>query len=124
MRLSRRAFCALVERAIADLPPQFAPYLEELTVDVEDVPDAAVVRDLELDDPRELLGLYQGQPLTERHVDHAVRWPERIVIYQLNVQRACRTRAEIIEQVRRTVLHEIGHHFGLDEDDLDDLGYG
>ena len=123
MRLSHAAFCALVERALHTLPPQFAPYLEELTVDVEAMPDEALARDLGLDDPRGLLGYYQGEPLTERSHHHALRWPERIVIYHLNVQRICRTRAEIIDQVRRTVLHEIGHHFGLDEEELEDLGY-
>lgn len=123
MRLSHAAFCVLVERALNTLPPQFKPYLEELTIDVEDMPDAALARDLGLDDPRQLLGYYHGQPLTERSHDHGMRWPERIVVYHLNIQRICRTRAEIIDQVRRTVLHEIGHHFGLDEEDLEDLGY-
>ena len=123
MRLSRQAFCDLVERALADLPPEFENYLHDLSVDVEDRPDAATLRALELDDPRSLLGLYHGHPLTERSVAHPAPWPERIVIYQANVQRACRTRAQIIAQVRKTVLHEIGHHFGLDEDDLDELGY-
>ena len=123
MRLSRQAFCVLVERALAGLPPQFEQYLQELSVDVEDQPDAQTLAALELDDPRSLLGLYHGHPLTERSVHHAMRWPERIVIYQANVQRICRSRSQIIEQVRKTVLHEVGHHFGLDEEDLDELGY-
>jgi len=123
MRLSRPAFCALVERALAGLPAQFEQYMEELSVDVEDQPDARTLAALELDDPRSLLGMYQGHPLTERSLDHTAPWPERIVIYQANVQRICRSRSQIIDQVRKTVLHEVGHHFGLDEADLDELGY-
>jgi len=124
MRLSRQAFCALVDRALAGLPARFEEHLRDLSVDVEDQPDPQTLRDLGLQDPWSLLGLYQGHPLTERSVDQSVRFPEHIVIYQRNVERACRTRAEIVRQVRKTVLHEIGHHFGLDEDELDDLGYG
>ena len=124
MRLSTDEFRLLVERALDTLPEGFLPYLDGLAVDVEPVPDEATLRSVGLDDPRSLLGLYHGTPLTERSVRQAYRWPERIVIYQDNIQRICRTRRQIVRQVRQTVLHEIGHHFGLEEDDLDELGYG
>jgi len=78
----------------------------------------------DVDDPRSLLGLYHGTPLTERSVEHMYRFPERIAIYQSNIQRMGRNRRQIVRQIRKTVLHEIGHHFGLDEDDLSELGYG
>ena len=115
---------ALVEQALDGLPEEFLPYLDGLAVDVEPMPDGATLRSVGLTDPRSLLGLYHGVPLTERSVEHTVRWPERIVIYQRNVERLCRTRAQIVRQVRKTVLHEIGHHFGLDEERLRELGYG
>ncbi len=124
MRVTTEAFRALVDQALDGLPEQFLPYLEGLAVDVEPMPDEATLRSVGLTDPRSLLGLYHGTPLTERSVTHNVGWPERIVIYQRNVERACRTRRQIIRQVRKTVLHEIGHHFGLGELDLDELGYG
>ena len=76
-----------------------------------------------LSEKSDLLGLYCGQPLTDRSVSQPVRWPDRILLYQRNVERICRTRAEVVEQVRITVLHELGHHFGLEEDDLEELGY-
>jgi predicted Zn-dependent protease with MMP-like domain len=124
MRLSTDEFRSLVERALDTLPEQFLPYLDGLAVDVEPMPDEATLRSVGLDDPRALLGLYHGTPLTERSVEHTYRWPERIVIYQRNIERICRSPGQIVRQIRRTVLHEIGHHFGLDEDDLGELGYG
>lgn len=124
MRLSQKQFLRLVEEAVAEIPPQMAVYLENVAIDVEDVPDAETCRSMELDDPTELMGLYHGTPLTERSVEMSGTMPDRIVIYQRNIEREARTRREIIDEVRTTVLHEIGHHFGLDEDALDDLGYG
>jgi predicted Zn-dependent protease with MMP-like domain len=124
MRLSTDEFRLLVERALDTLPEQFLPYLDGLAVDVEPMPDEATLRSVGLDDPRALLGLYHGTPLTKRSVEHTYRWPERIVIYQRNIERICRSPKQIVRQIRRTVLHEIGHHFGLDEDDLGELGYG
>ena len=71
-----------------------------------------------------LLGYYQGVPLTQKSVSAPFEYPERILIFQANIEACCRTRKEIVQQVRKTVLHEIGHHFGMDEDDLEELGYG
>src|SRR3989442_1609488 len=70
-----------------------------------------------------LLGLYQGQPLTRRDSGYGMAFPDKITIYQLNVEAICRNDAEIREEVRRTVLHEIAHHFGIDDSRLHDLGY-
>ncbi len=124
MRLPAATFRALVDEALDGLPARFLPYLEGLAVDVEPMPDEATLQSIGEDDPRSLLGLYEGTPLTERSVSQPAEWPERIVIYQRNIERGCRTRREIVRQVRTTVLHEIGHHFGLDEEDLEELGYG
>lgn len=124
MRVSRSEFERLVRTALEQIPPDFARYLQRIIVDIEDLPDAATCREMELSDPREIFGLYQGVPLTEWSVDNVERLPDRIVIYQSNLERACGSREELVKEIRLTVLHEIGHHFGLDEDDLDDLGYG
>lgn len=118
-----KEFDALVRQAIEGIPDAFRPYLERVVIDVEETPDRATLRDLEVDDPRDLLGVYLGRPLTEQSVEIA-GIPDRIVLYRANILRMCRTTDEVVEEVRATVLHEIGHHFGLDEDDLDALGYG
>ncbi len=124
MRVSREEFEELVREALDEVPEQFLPYLENLSVDVEDMPSAADCEAVGIDDPRSLLGLYHGTPLPMQSVNTPYRWPERIAIYQNNIQRLCRTRRQIVRQIRKTVLHEVGHHFGLDEDDLHELGYG
>jgi predicted Zn-dependent protease with MMP-like domain len=123
-RLSRDEFEEIVDQALATIPPAFSRYLENVIVEVEDMPDVRTCADVDVDDPRELLGLYHGVPLIGRSVDADVQFPDRISIYQRNIERVCDTPQELIEQVRTTVLHEIGHHFGLDEDDLDEVGYG
>lgn len=124
MRMSGRQFEEAVRDALAEVPAQFAPYLENVIVDVEAVPDVQMLEEMGIEEPEDLLGVYLGTPLTERSVDAATRMPDRIVIYKENLESMCRNRRELVEEIRRTVLHEVGHHFGLDEDDLDDLGYG
>jgi len=123
VQLSDEAFEAVVEDALASIPEGFHRYLEEIVVDIEDMPGAEVCEDLGLADPRGLLGLYQGTPLTQRNVDAPYRFPERIVIYRRNIERMCRSRRQMVEQIRKTVLHEVGHHFGLTEQNLRDLGF-
>jgi len=123
MRLPPEEFAELVEQALADIPEPFAACLREVVVEIEPLPDRTTCRDLGLRNPRGLLGLYHGVPLTKRSVQHTGQLPDRITIYQDNIERLCRTNTEIVEQVRKTVLHEVGHHFGLDELDLDELGY-
>lgn len=124
MHISDEAFEAVVDDALRSIPAGFHRYLEEIVVDIEDMPDAEVCEDLALDDPRCLLGLYHGVPLTNRGVSAPYQFPERIVIYRRNIQRMCRTRRQMVERIRKTVLHEIGHHFGLTEQNLRELGFG
>jgi predicted Zn-dependent protease with MMP-like domain len=124
MRVSRDVFERLVDLALEEIPTPFARLLDNVVIDVEDMPDARTCESVGVADPRMLLGLYHGVPLTNRHVEEPPRLPDRISIYHLNIQRLCRTREELIRQIRKTVLHEVGHYFGLDEEDLDKLGYG
>ena len=123
MRLTHEAFADAVSEALDSLPDDFRPYMEDLAVDIEDSPDDQTMADLNMKDRRSLLGLYRGVPLTNRSVGHMLRIPERIVLYQRNIERICRTRDEVINQIRRTVLHEVGHHFGMGEAQLRRLGY-
>ena len=120
--MDRRRFERLVAEAIDDMPEAFKEKLDNVAIVVEAAPTAALLRE---HGPEEglLLGLYQGQPLTERDSRYGLAIPDRITIYQRNLEAICRSEAEIREQVRRTVLHEIAHHFGIDDDRLDDLGF-
>ncbi len=123
MKLSTDAFAALVEQALAEIPESLQAYMADVVVDVESMPDLATAGKAGVDDPRELLGLYHGTPLTERSLEQDRHLPDRVTIYQRNIERGCRNKGEIVEQIRRTVLHEVGHHFGLDEEDLEEMGY-
>lgn len=121
-KVSKAEFSRLVEAALESLPEPFARFLEEVPVEIHDLPKPSHTRGL----PRRglLLGLYRGRPQTVRSVEHSGVLPDVIYIFQDNIQQVCHTEDELIEQVRITVLHEIGHHFGMSEEDLKELGYG
>ena len=107
---------------MAELPEQFASFLEEVAIEIRDRPTAeqrkrAEARGL-------LLGLYQGRPRTVRSVEDSGTLPDVIYIFQEPIETVSETKEQLVRQVRITVLHEIGHHFGLSEEDLDELGYG
>ncbi|MCZ7624928.1 MAG: metallopeptidase family protein [Candidatus Methylomirabilis sp.] len=121
--LSREEFRQLVAQAIASLPSGVGERLTNVEIVVEDRPTS---RDLALagtDPAHTLLGLYTGIPLTERSSSYGMVLPDRIVLYQRSIEEGCRTKQEIQAQIRTTLLHEIGHHFGLSEDELGEAGY-
>ena len=117
-------FAELVEEALSSLPVEFRPYMENVSVQVRARPTRRETAGLNLPAGSMLLGMYQGVPLTRRSVTAPVAMPDRIVLYRENIERACRGRRAVVRQIRRTVLHEVGHHFGLDEEDLRRLGWG
>ena len=121
--VSKRRFAELVEQALADVPQPFATHLEEIAVEIRSRPTPKQLRDSGLDDDELLLGLYLGHPLTDRSVTETARLPDVILIFQEDIELVSNTQDDLVREVRTTVLHEIGHHFGMDEDDLDALGY-
>lgn len=122
--VSRERFAQLVERALAALPPEFARALEdEVRIEIRDRPTRRELRSLGLDDDELLLGLYQGHPLTERSVESSGCLPDVIYVFQEDCELVSDSEQQLIEEVRVTVLHELGHHFGLGEDELERLGY-
>lgn len=111
-------------QAVAKLPAPFQHELATIVVEVVDQPSVQQLRDAGLEDDELLLGLYVGRPLTERtHADTGAL-PDRIFIFQDDVQQVCDSKEQLVDEIRVTMLHELGHHFGLDEDQLDSLGYG
>jgi len=123
-RVSKSRFEELVEQALDRLPARFAEFLEEVPVEIRSRSTPALRRQAGVGHDDLLLGLYHGRPLTERSVEDSGRLPDVIYVFQEDVELACDNEQELIEQVRITVLHEIGHLFGLTEDDLNQLGYG
>ncbi|HEX4793064.1 MAG TPA: metallopeptidase family protein [Humisphaera sp.] len=122
--VSKLRFGELVEQAVAELPPQFAAILDEVPIEIRDRASAAQRQKMGLRRDELLLGLYHGRPLTRRSVEDSGRLPDVIYVFQEDIERSSNNEQDLIRQVRITVLHEIGHHFGLNEKDLDELGYG
>jgi predicted Zn-dependent protease with MMP-like domain len=126
----RARFDRLLDEVLAELPPEVRDLLEEVPVIIEDEPSAKLLREMEMEEDEFLCGLHWGVPLTQRSVEsqgHAENiWLFRGPIVDLAAMESDRrtpTDDDLRDQVRITLLHEIGHHFGLDEDDLARLGY-
>jgi predicted Zn-dependent protease with MMP-like domain len=112
-------FAALVQEALAELPPRYARFTEDVSIVVEEEPPADVLEDLELESEDDLLGLYQGVPLADHSFFHSEGdQPPRIVLYRGPILRVCRTKDEVKQEIRDTVVHELGHHIGLDDDEM------
>lgn len=124
--MNRQRFDTILDRIIADLPAQLHDLIEEIPIIVDDEPPSEVLQDLGIDRrTTDLCGLHWGIPLTDRSVEHSGVIPDQIHLYRGPISRLCdRSATELERQIRITLLHEIGHHFGLNEDDLDNLGYG
>jgi len=114
--ISRQAFEQLVEKALDELPKQFAELLTNVAVVVEEEPTE---EDLDLLDEsdHELLGIYRGTPLPERSFGMPLM-PDQIAIFRGPILRICRSRHEAKQEIRDTVIHELGHYFGLDDDEM------
>jgi predicted Zn-dependent protease with MMP-like domain len=123
-RKHRRAFSPeefgkLVEQALADLPPPYAQLARNISVVVEEEPPPEVLDDLDLDSADDLLGLYQGLSLAEESFfQTGGQQPPRIAIYRGPILRLCETADDVRREVRDTVVHELGHHIGLGDDEM------
>jgi len=118
MRIPTEEFESLVEKALEELPDQFADLLDNVVVLVEEEPDPEDLEALEMEPGEELFGLYQGTNLLERDSFYSGALPDRILIYRGPILRHCETRREVIREVRDTVIHELGHYFGMEEDQM------
>jgi predicted Zn-dependent protease with MMP-like domain len=123
MRLSRKQFEALVVSAMETIPEMIRAQMDNVDVVVEHRPTKAQRASLDLAPDELLFGLYEGTPLTERGVITEALLPDKITIFQGPLEDACATEEEMAEEIRKTVVHEIAHHFGIDEGKLAELGY-
>jgi predicted Zn-dependent protease with MMP-like domain len=121
IKVSRRHFERLVRRAVRNLPPVFLERLENLDISVERFPSAAQLRRASVPPGHTLLGLYQGVPHTQRGEGYMFALPDRIIIFQEPIEQRCASDEELVAAVRHTVLHEIAHHFGIDDARLAEL---
>jgi predicted Zn-dependent protease with MMP-like domain len=122
--MDRQRFRALVAEVLDDIPEPFLSRLENVQVVVEDAPSAALLRSMGLD-PRydTVFGLYEGVPIDERDGFEPVALPDKITIFYEPLVEACATERKLRREIRTTVIHEVGHFFGFDDDDLEREGY-
>ena len=119
LSINPEEFEELVRRAMEGLPNEYRHLLKNVAVVVEEEPTRDVLEELELESEDDLLGLYSGTAVGgESFFDPAGTLPARISIYRGPILRLCRTTDEVVKEVRDTVVHEIGHHFGLDDEDM------
>ncbi len=121
IQVSRREFVRLAQRAYARLPSSIRQSLKNVDITIEEWPTRQDMQHLEPEDT--LFGLYTGVPLTERE-GGVPDLPDRISIYRQPILRSCATRNQVVEEIRVTLWHEVGHYLGLGEEDLHRLGYG
>ena len=119
--MKRHAFDALVADALAGIPSQFRDALANLAISVESEPSPALLREMEIEPPDTLLGLYQGTPLTERGASYGNALPDRILLFQGPLERASEDEDDLIVAIGETLIHEIGHYFGLSEEEIEEI---
>lgn len=123
--MTREAFEKVVEESFEMLPEMFREAIDNVGVVVEDLPNDDIVRRMSLRSKRDLLGLYQGVPLPLRGTWYGTQpmLPDIISLYQHNIEAVSRSEAELRGKIRDVLIHEIGHYFGMDEDQIRAAGY-
>lgn len=118
-RMSAESFAGIVQQAMADLPAEYARLLDAVAVVVEDEPPAPVLKELEIEEGEELLGLYHGLSLNEESFFRAGgQAPAQISLYRGPILRQCDTDVEMVKEIAETLVHELGHHVGLDDEEM------
>ena len=118
MKVTEEEFEELVTEAISTLPEKFRERMENIVVVVESLPSQELLREMKIKSPYGLLGLYRGVPYTRRGIWYRNVMPDTIIIFKKPIEVRCKNKEEIKESVRKVVIHEIGHYFGLGEADL------
>ena len=124
IRMTRGEFDREVKRAAGKLPRQFRQALDRVPVEVHDFPDATLAAEGDAEEVLpDILGLFEGVPLPETDGFDGDNWrPNRILLFQRNLERAAFDREDLVDQIRITLYHELGHYLGFEEEDMDDLG--
>ncbi|HEY2906064.1 MAG TPA: metallopeptidase family protein [Vicinamibacterales bacterium] len=119
--MERAAFDRLVGEAVASIPKRFRDAMHNIAIVVEDAPSRELLDELEIEPPDTLFGLYQGIPLTERRWDYGNALPDRILLFQEPHERASRDEDDLVGAIAETLIHEIGHYFGLSEEEIEEI---
>lgn len=119
--MERKQFERHVADALASIPKRFRLALRNIAIVVEDEPDSDLLAEMEIEPPDTLLGLYQGTPLTDRRWDYGNALPDRILIFQGPHERAAQDDEDLVVAIGETLIHEVGHYFGLSEEEIEEI---
>jgi predicted Zn-dependent protease with MMP-like domain len=119
--VDRRAFEQLVAEALQSIPRRFRKAMQNIAIVVEDEPAEDLLDEMEIEPPDTLLGLYQGTPLTERTSSYGNVLPDRVLIFQGPHERTADDEDDLIVAIGETLIHEIGHYFGLSEEEIEEI---
>jgi predicted Zn-dependent protease with MMP-like domain len=119
--MDRARFERLVADALASIPRRFRDAMTNLAIVVEDEPARELLREMEIESPDTLFGLYQGTPLTERRWDYGNALPDRILLFQGPHEREADDEDDLVASIGETLIHEIGHYFGLSEEQIEEI---
>ncbi len=124
MKLTRKKFEHIVAQAIARIPESIRNHMDNLLILLETRPSPKLRADMGLTDDEDVFGVYEGTPLPERSVLDPPLHPDKIFIFQEPLEESCQTLEELIQEIEITVVHEVAHYLGLDDERLAELGYG
>ena len=119
--MQREKFERLVADALASIPRRFREAINNLAIVVEDEPSRDLLREMDIEPPGTLLGLYSGTPLTERGWDYGNRLPDRIQLFQGPLERESEDDDDLVVAIGETLIHEIGHYFGMSEEQIEEI---
>jgi predicted Zn-dependent protease with MMP-like domain len=119
--MRRAEFEELVQASLARIPSRFRKHLRNVAILVEDEPSARLLREMEIEPPDTLLGLYHGTPLPSRQWDYGNALPDTISLFQGPIERACDSDEEVVGTIGETLIHEVGHYFGLSDEEIDEI---
>ncbi|MBI4484859.1 MAG: metallopeptidase family protein [Acidobacteria bacterium] len=119
--MDRGTFDRLVADALRTIPRRFRKAMANIAIVVEDEPADELLQEMEIEPPDTLLGLYQGTPLTERRWDYGNALPDRIFLFQGPHEREAEDEDDLVVAIGETLIHEIGHYFGLSEEEIEEI---
>ena len=119
--MTRERFEQLVAEAITLIPRRFRREMTNIAVVVEDEPSAELLEELEVEPPDSLYGLYHGTPLTERTWGYGNTLPDRVTLFRKIIEEDCDTDDDVRDVIGETLIHEVGHYFGLSEEEIEDI---
>jgi predicted Zn-dependent protease with MMP-like domain len=119
--MTRTKFRELVDEALAGIPSRFRKAMKNIAIVIEDEPTAEELEEVGIEPPDTLLGLYQGTPLTERQWAHGNVLPDKITLFQGPIEDSSEDEDDVVVAIGETLIHEVGHYFGLSEEEIEDI---